>query len=177
MLHIVPLGDRHEGGAAGVSFQFSGCNELKIDVIWCVKPILVQTNFKPTKDECLLFKVSLGHILRKQGWHNQEPNLCCHLERLSSGAASLPEKDGMKLWTNTFKQSHPQDFYVIGVRANIVEPKKCAYIRWNSLWVLLQRRPLIHCHWSNFGGLWMPAFIRAPGALFQALTETSFSQI
>lgn len=81
------------------------------------------------------------------------------------------------MWTNTFKQSHPQDIYVIGVRPNIVEPKNvlisdeilCGLCYMDILWFIVTR--------ATFSGLWMPAFIRAPVVLHQASTETSFSQI
>lgn len=38
-------------------------------------------------------------------------------------AASLAMDERMKLWTDRFKQLHPHELYLIGVRANIVEPK------------------------------------------------------
>lgn len=60
--------------------------------------------------------------LGKRGPHNREPNLCCHLETVCR-AASLAMKERMKLWTDRFKQLHPRERRLIGVSANIVEPK------------------------------------------------------
>lgn len=83
----------------------------------------------------------------------------------------------MKMWTNTFKQSHPQDFYVIGVRPSIVEPKNLlisdeilsGLCYMDVLWFIVTG--------ATFLCLRMSAFICAPVVLYQALTETSFSQI
>lgn len=60
--------------------------------------------------------------LGRQAPCNREPNLCCHVETLCS-AASLAMDEKRKLWTDIFEQLHPHELYLIGVRANIVEPK------------------------------------------------------
>lgn len=91
----------------------------------------------------MLFKGSLQDILRKQGLHNHEPNLCCHLETLCR-AAPLAKNERMKIWTDRFKQLHPHELYLIGVRANIVEPKNVLISEENHSG--LYRRSLIHCH-------------------------------
>lgn len=48
--------------------------------------------------------------------------MCCHLETLCR-AASLAMNERTKVWTDRFKQLHPRELQLIGVRANIVEPK------------------------------------------------------
>lgn len=60
--------------------------------------------------------------LWEQGLHIRKPNLCCHLETLRR-AASLAMTERTALWADIFKQLHPHVLYLIGVRANIVEPK------------------------------------------------------
>lgn len=81
------------------------------------------------------------------------------------------------MWTNTFKQSHPQDFYVIGARPNIVEPKNVltsdeilsGLCYMDILWFIVTG--------ATFRGPRMSAFICAPIVLFEDLTEKWFSQI
>lgn len=63
------------------------------------------------------------------------------------------------MWTNTFKQSHPQDFYVMGARPNIVEPKNVltsdeilsGLCYMDVLWFIVTG--------ATFRGLWMSVFI------------------
>lgn len=94
---------------AKVILQWGNCN-------------LLQGNFQPPKVEYLHSKIWLGDNLRKQSPHNREPNLCCHLETLCR-AASPAMNERVKVWTDRFKQLHPHEPCLIGVRANTVEPK------------------------------------------------------